>query len=71
MPNLNTGMNYTITIRNDSETQIYSQTVEALNLMAVIQAINSAPEPVKQKKPRKDKGISRKKEQASAGLEGK
>jgi hypothetical protein len=50
---------------------IYSQSVDNLDLLTVIQAINSAPPAPKPKKPRSDKGVPRKKEQSTAGLEGK
>lgn len=50
---------FTITILK-GEQPIYSQQVENLVLLDVIQAINSAPEAPKQKKPRKDKGTTRK-----------
>lgn len=61
---------YTITILK-ADQPIYSQQVDNLVLLDVIQAINSAPSAPKVKKPRADKGIPRKKEQASCGLEGK
>lgn len=61
---------YTITILK-ADQPIYSQQVDNLVLLDVIQAINSAPPAPKAKKPRADKGIPRKKEQASAGLEDK
>jgi len=51
--------------------EIYAQSVENLSIRAVIDAINSALEPVKQKKVRRDKGLPRKKDQTTAGLEGK
>lgn len=51
--------------------ELYSQTTEALNLRAVIDAINSGEPAKKAKKPRSDKGVPRKPAQATAGLEGK
>jgi hypothetical protein len=50
-------MPFTISIHKDNETQIFQQTVESINLKAVIDAINL---PVKApKKVRKDAGKPR------------
>jgi hypothetical protein len=65
---------YKITISQftaDASVEVYAQSVESLSLKTVIDAINNAPEPVKQRRVRKDKGIPHKPAQATAGLQGK
>lgn len=53
-------MPYTVTIHRDNETQLYSQTVENLDLKAVIETVNIVPPPAPQKRNRrKDAGKPR------------
>lgn len=59
------------TATGDDASEVFVQIVENLDIKAVFNAINSSPPLPKPKKARSDKGVPRKKEQATAGLDGK
>lgn len=63
-------MPFTITIHRDNETQVYSQTVESLDLKAVINVINTPPPPEPPKKKRRsDAGKPRAPKPVTGGTE--